>query len=116
MDFGAIRRCEPFVGIMLGAFGYMVLEALQGFADGVGHGDVDIVFWVVPIDGQSRVLAARWFVGDVVMLLELIKEVGGVIEGKEIDSKVVYSKGGVGGKCRMGPKARGIFTGAYPWG
>ena len=43
MDFGTIRRCKPFVGRMLGAFGSGVLEALQGFADRVGHGDIDVV-------------------------------------------------------------------------
>ena len=36
-----------------------MLEAIQGFADGVGHGDVDIVFRIVPIDVKSAVLAAR---------------------------------------------------------
>ena len=57
------------MGRTLGAFGDGVLEALQGFADGVGHGDVDVVLWVVPIDGQYVVLAARWVNGDGVMLL-----------------------------------------------
>ena len=74
---------------MLVACGYGVLEALQVFGDGVGHVDVDLVFWVVPIDGQSAVLSARWFHGDRVMLLERIGEVGGVGGSKELDSKVV---------------------------
>ena len=64
MDFGTIRRCDPFVGIILGAFGDGVLEALQGFDDGVSHGDVEVVFWVVTINVQSAVLASRWFDGD----------------------------------------------------
>ena len=59
-----------------------MLEALQGFAGRVGHGDVDIVFWVVPIYGKSEVLAARWLDGDGVMLLECIKKVGGIVFGK----------------------------------
>ena len=70
------------MGRILGAFGDGVLEVFQGFADGVGHGDVDIVFWVVPIDVESTVLAARWVNGDIVMLLECIDEVGGVVCGK----------------------------------
>ena len=109
MDLGTIRRCEPFVGRMLGAFGDGLLEALQGFADRVGHGGFDVFFWVVPIDGQSAVLVARWVDGDGLMLLERIKEVGGVVGGKELYAKVVYSKGEVGGKGRMDPKARSIF-------
>ena len=90
-------------------FGDGVLEALQGFDDGVGHRDVDLFFWVVPIDGQSTVLSGRWFDGDQVMLAEHIEEVGGVVGGKKLDAKVVYSKGAGGGKGIMGPKARGIF-------
>ena len=70
------------MGIMLGEFGEMVLEALQGFAEGAGHGDVDVVFWVVPIYGQSAVPTARWVDGDGVMILECTEEVGGVVNGK----------------------------------
>ena len=61
---GPIRRREPFVGRVLGERGLGVLEALQGFADGVGHGDVDVISRVVPFDGKPAVLAARWVDGD----------------------------------------------------
>ena len=67
---------------MLGVFGDRVLEALQGFADGVGHGNVDVVFWVLPINGQSAVLDSRWVDVDGVIISERIEEVGGVV-GKE---------------------------------
>ena len=63
-------------------FGYGVLEEFQGFADGVGHVYVNIVFWVVPIDGQSAVLAAIWVDGNGLMISECINEVGGVFGGK----------------------------------
>ena len=63
-------------------FGDTMLEALQRFADVVGNGDVNVVFWVVSIDGQSAVLAARWVDGDGVMILECIEEVGGVVGGE----------------------------------
>ena len=43
----------------MGACGRGVLEALQGFADSVGHEDVDVIYGVVPFDFQSTVLAAR---------------------------------------------------------
>ena len=81
-EFGTIRRYEPFVGRILGLFGDRVLESFQGFSDGVGHGDVNIVFWLVPIYSKPAVLAARWVDGDEVILLECIKEVGGVGGGK----------------------------------
>ena len=44
---------EPFVGRVLGEMGHGVLEALQGFGDRVGHGDVDVIAGVVPFDGQA---------------------------------------------------------------
>ena len=52
------------MGRVLGERGHGVLEALQGFVDRVGHGDVDIISWVVPFDGQAAVLAAIWVGGD----------------------------------------------------
>ena len=75
------------------AHGYGVLEALKAFSNGVGHGYVDLVFWIVPIDVKSAVLAARWVDGDGVILPECIEEVGGVVGGEQFDSKVIYSEG-----------------------
>ena len=92
LHLGTIRRCEPFVGRVLRARGCGLLEALQGFADGVGHGDVDVVFWVVPIDSKSAVLASIWVNSDGVILLECIEGVGGVVGGEEFDSKFIYSE------------------------
>ena len=82
MDFGTIRRCEPFAGRILRSFGGGLLKVFRGFSDGVGHGDVNVVFWIVPIDIRSIVFAARRVDGDGVMLLECIDEVGGVVGGE----------------------------------
>ena len=82
MYFGTIHRCKIFVGRILGEFGDGVLEAFQGFSDRVGHGDVDVFFGVVPINGQYAVLAAGWVDGDGVILLECMDEVGGAIGGE----------------------------------
>ena len=49
---------------MLGARGHGVLEALQGFAGEVGHGDVNIIPKLVPFDGKPAVLDARGVDGD----------------------------------------------------
>ena len=97
LHLGPVRWHEPFVGRVLGAWGHGVLEAIQGFADRVGHGDVDVISGVVPFDGQATVLAARWVDGDGVIILERVDELGGVVCGKELDTKVVYIKGGGGG-------------------
>ena len=78
---------------VLSARGYRVLDAVQGFADRVQHGDVDVVLQVVSIYGKSAVLAARWVGSDGLILPECIKEVGGVVRVKEFDSKVIYSEG-----------------------
>ena len=77
LHLGPIRRCEPFVGRVLRARGYGVLESLQGFVDRVGHGDVDVVFRVVPIDSKSAVLSTRCVDGDGLILPECIEEAGG---------------------------------------
>ena len=74
-----------------------MLEALQGIADRVGHGDVDVIAGVFPFDGQAAVLIARWVDGDGVIFSDRVEEVGGVVCGKELDTKFVYSKGGGGG-------------------
>ena len=66
--FRNIRRCDTFVRRILGEFGDRFLGELEGFSDGFGHGDVDIVVWVVPINGLSSVFAIIWVNGDVVML------------------------------------------------
>ena len=93
LHLGPIHRREPFVGRVFKARGYAVLEDLQGFADGVGHGNVDLIVRVVPIDGKYAVLAARWVDGDGVILLDGVEGVVGVVGGEKIDSKVIYSEG-----------------------
>ena len=63
---------------------------------------------MIPIDGQSIVLAAIWVDGYGVMLLERIEEVSRVGGGKELDAKVIYSEGGGGRQDCVGPKTRGV--------
>ena len=70
-----------------------VLEALQGFADRVGHGDVDIIARVVPFDGKPAVFDTRWVNGDGLILPERVEEVGRIVGGKELDTEVIYRKG-----------------------
>ena len=64
LPFGPLRWYKPLVGRVLGAHGSGVLEALQVFADSVGHGDVGVIAGVVPFNCQAAVLAARWVDGD----------------------------------------------------
>ena len=71
-----------------------MLEALQGFADGVGHGDVDVIVRVIPIDGKSVVLAAIRVNGDGAILPDFVEELVGVVGGEEFDSRVIDRKGG----------------------
>ena len=53
-----------------------VLEVFQGFADGVGHGDVDIIVRVIPMDGISAVFDDRRVDGDGVILQECVEDGG----------------------------------------
>ena len=82
IHLGPIRMREPFVGRVLRVRGYGVLEALHGFADGVGHGDVDLISRVISFDGKPAVLDVRWVDSDGLILLEGVEEVGGVVGGK----------------------------------
>ena len=40
------------------------IEALQGCADRVGHGDVNVIAGVVSFDGQTAVLSGGWVDSD----------------------------------------------------
>ena len=106
LQLGTIRRREPFVGRVLGERGNGVLEALQGFADGVGNGDVDVIARVVPFYGKYAVIAARGVGDDGVILPERVEEVGGVVGGEELDSEVIYIEREGGRQGCMGPKTR----------
>ena len=64
MYFGPVFWCKPLAGRVLRACGHGVLEALRGFADRIGHGYVNVISGVVPVDCQVAVLAARWVDGD----------------------------------------------------
>ena len=64
MHLGSICERKPFVGRVLRAWGHRVLEVLQGFADRVGHGDVNVITRVVSFDGQTAVLSDGWVDSD----------------------------------------------------
>ena len=63
---------------------------------------------VVPFDGKIAVLSARWVDGDGLILPERVEEVGGVVGGKELDTKVVYSEGECGRQGCVIPKNGGL--------
>ena len=107
LHLGSIRMFKPFVGRVLGLRGNGVLEALQGFSDGVGNGYVNVIIRVVPFDGKPAVLADRGVDGDVVIRPERVEEVGGIVGGKEIDSEVIDSKGEGGRQGCVSPKNKG---------
>ena len=79
------------MGRILRARGDRVLEAFQGFADGVGHGDVDAIVRVIPIYVKSSVLAARRVDCDGVTLPDCVKDVGGVVGVEYFFSEVIIS-------------------------
>ena len=63
---------------------------------------------VVPFDGKLAVIADRLVDGDGVILPERVKEVGGVVGGEELDTKVVYSKGEGGKQGCVIPNTGGV--------
>ena len=108
LHLGSIRMINPFVGRLLGARGHGVLEALQGFADRVGNGDINLIDRLVSFDCKPAVLATRGVNGGGLIRPERVKEVGGVSGGKEIDSEVIYSEGEGGRQGCVGPSTRGV--------
>ena len=58
----------PFVGGMLAASWYAVLEAVEGFFAVLGHGDSDDAVFVIPIDGESKELGPGSVLCDVVSI------------------------------------------------
>ena len=108
LHLGPIRGRETFLGRVLGAREHGVLEALQGVADRFRHGYVDVISRIVPFDGKPAVLASRWVDSEGVILPECVKEVGGVVDGKELDTKVIYNEGEGGRQSCVGPKTGGV--------
>ena len=85
-----------------------MLEALQGFADGVGHGDVNVIARVNPFDGETAVIDARWVNSDVVIISEGFEEVGGVVGIKLFDYEGINSEGEDGRQGGVFPNNRGV--------
>ena len=104
------------MGRVLRDNGYRLLEALQGFADGVGHGDVDVIARVILFDGKPAVLAARWVDSDVVIIPEGLDKVSGIVYGKELILKSSTARVKVVGRVEWVQRPEVCATGAQLWG
>ena len=70
LSWDSIVRFEPGMGRMLGTRGFWMLEALKGFGNIAGHGEVGSALTVVPLQGETNVLGTGPVGGDVVELAE----------------------------------------------
>ena len=116
LHLSPIRTREPFVLRVLRARGYGVLGALQGFADGVGYGDVGVIARVIPFDGKPAVIAVRWVDSDGVILPEGIEEVGASSAANNLILKSSTARAKVVGRVAWVQRQDMCTTGAYQWG
>ena len=78
---------------MLGAGRWCVLKSMEGFGDVAWHGDVDVLFGIVPIDGQTTIFTSCPLDGDMVGLLKGLDEMQGIIVAKVLDAEIIDCKG-----------------------
>ena len=53
--FGTIRACRVWVWLVLSLAGMCVLKSLSGILAVPWHGEMDLLVWVVPCDGEAKV-------------------------------------------------------------
>ena len=68
---------------------FRMLESLEGLLDVAFHGEVDVTFFVMPVEVHSAVFLAFPVFSDYVVLLECINKVMSAFVGKALDSEIV---------------------------
>ena len=77
---------------MLWPLRWFVFEMLEKFRDVFGHGDVEILFLVVPIKHDSTVEGACPIFRDGVMLVYGVDQVVRIFFSNVLDTKIIYTK------------------------
>jgi hypothetical protein len=85
------------MGSILGAVWCAVLETFQGGHNISGHGDINILFCIVPLDGKSTVICPGLVNQNLVMLAKRIQKVVGITGASMIGK--IDGDGGGGGSC-----------------
>jgi hypothetical protein len=104
LNFLAIGWGSPTMRGMLRTRRHGVLKSVHSFGDVTGHGDVDPSVSVIPIDGETEIAGARPVFGEVIFGGKGIKEVIGVLLGKEFDSEVIDSESESGATRGVAPE------------
>jgi hypothetical protein len=92
LHFGAVRRRGPWVGRVLWAGWWLVLESVKCFGDISGHRYVNIVVGVIPVDCQATILAAGPIDGDCVVCLKCSNQVECIIVVEVFYSEIIDSE------------------------
>ena len=119
LDFGAIDRLRPGVGVILSAFGVGMLELVQCFISVALHGDVDSPVGVIPREVEAAEKRSIPVNGDSVQAAECGNEmvrggVAGVLDAKIVDDQREHNgqvgvcperrRAGDGGTAMLGEK------------
>jgi hypothetical protein len=92
---------------MLRPEGGWMSEVEEGSMDVPGHGDVDVSFVVVPVEGQTAIECAGPVDGQGIIFLEGVYQVIGVGFGEIFNSKVVDAEDEGGSFCLVAPESWG---------
>ena len=77
------------MGLILGRTWESMFEASQCVFDVPGHGDMHLLFFIVPVNGEPNVSCARPFLGDCIVFFEGAHEVFSVLPAHIIKPKIV---------------------------
>ena len=84
-----------------------MLKMLSGLVAVSWHGDMDLLVWVVPCDGESQVAFPLPVMRCDVVHVECLKEVFGMFDANVIHSKVIHTEWKDDGSPVMLPKTGG---------
>ena len=101
--FGAINGFDPFVGRVLRAKRWWMIEFCETARDVPGHGDVHVAGVVVPVKGEAAVEGSGPVDGEFVVSLDGANEMESIELGVIFDAEIVDAE-----------DKRGLFSAMAP--
>ena len=89
---GPICACRVRVWLVLSFAGMCVLKSLSSLVAVPWHGQMDLLVWVVPCDGETEVAFPLPVVRCGIVHVECLKEVFGMFYANVLHSKVIRTE------------------------
>ena len=77
------------MGLVLGHPWAVMFEARQCVSNVPGHGDLNLLFFIVPVNGEPNLSCARPVLGDCIVFFEGDYEVFGVLPAHILNPEIV---------------------------